>query len=94
MYILNGQYSFKVGDQTISGGLGTCVFMPRGIPHAWKYVGDGTGRAFIIYTRRGWESVREAVRLQRPLEQLEKDPQLVAQLLDGYGWEIVGPPPF
>src|SRR5216684_3013150 len=36
MYVLSGQYTFKVGDHFSSGGPGTCVFMPRGIPHAWK----------------------------------------------------------
>jgi mannose-6-phosphate isomerase-like protein (cupin superfamily) len=26
MYVLSGQYSFKVGDKVSSGGPGTCVF--------------------------------------------------------------------
>jgi uncharacterized RmlC-like cupin family protein len=34
MYILSGQYSFKIGDDFSAGGPGTCAFMPRGIPHA------------------------------------------------------------
>jgi mannose-6-phosphate isomerase-like protein (cupin superfamily) len=50
MYVLSGQYTFKVGDHFSSGGPGTCVFMPRGIPHAWKNSGAETGRAFFIYT--------------------------------------------
>jgi hypothetical protein len=51
MYIMSGEHSFKIGEQISSGGPGTCVFMPRGIPHAWKYLGKETGRAFI-FTRR------------------------------------------
>ena len=54
MYIVSGQYSSKVGDKTISAEPGMCVFMPRGIPHARKCVGDGTGRTFImIHASRG-----------------------------------------
>jgi quercetin dioxygenase-like cupin family protein len=101
MYILSGQYSFKVGDQTISGGPGTCVFMPRGIPHAWKYVGDGTGRAFIIYTPgEAGKAFEEAVKLQRPATpsiSVDDDPFRPlgdAELLDRHGWRLVGPPPF
>jgi quercetin dioxygenase-like cupin family protein len=101
MYILDGQYSFKVGDETINGGPGTCVFMPRGIAHAWKYVGDGTGRAFIFYTPgEAGKAFEEAFELQRPAPasmRADDDPFLPlgdSQLLRRHGWEIVGPPPF
>jgi mannose-6-phosphate isomerase-like protein (cupin superfamily) len=95
MYVLTGQFSFKVGDHVSFGGPGTCVFMPRGIPHAWKNIGDEDGRAFFIYTPgEAGKAFEEAVRLQRTLEQLEKEPELVAQVLGRHGWEIVGPPPF
>jgi quercetin dioxygenase-like cupin family protein len=101
MYVLSGQYSFKVGDQTISGGPGTCVFMPRGIPHAWKYVGDGSGRAFIFYTPgEAGKAFEEAVKLQgtvTPSISVDDNPFLPlgdADILDRHGWELVGPPPF
>jgi uncharacterized RmlC-like cupin family protein len=59
MYVLSGQYTFKVGDHFSSGGPGTCVFMPRGIPHAWKNSGAETGAGVLhIHTRRGGQSVR------------------------------------
>jgi mannose-6-phosphate isomerase-like protein (cupin superfamily) len=95
MYILSGEYSFKIGDEFITGGPGTCAFMPRGIPHAWKYSGTETGRAFFIYTPGAAGKVfEESVKLQRPAPAgTTVDPQ-VAQLFQRYGWEIVGPPPF
>ncbi len=101
MYVLSGQYSFKIGDQTVSGGPGTCVFMPRGLPHAWKYVGDGTGRAFVIYAPgEAGKAFEEAVKLQRPATPsiaVDDDPFRPlgdTNLLDRHGWELVGPPPF
>jgi hypothetical protein len=101
MYILSGQYSFKVGDQSISGGPGTCVFMPRGVPHAWKYVGgDETGRAFFVYTPgEAGKAFEEAERLQRhaalPTTTVDNPFLLLDdQLLERCGWKIVGPPPF
>jgi mannose-6-phosphate isomerase-like protein (cupin superfamily) len=99
MYILSGQFSFKIGDHVSSGGPGTCVFMPRGIPHAWKYVGNETGRAFIIYTPgEAGKVFEEAVRLQRPAPAsttVVDDPFLPlgdAQILERHGSEVVGPP--
>ena len=35
-YVLSGEVTFKIGDQITVGGPGTCAFMPRGVPHAWK----------------------------------------------------------
>ena len=95
MYVLSGHYSFKVGDQASSGGPGTCVFMPRGVPHAWKNRGAAIGRAFFIYTPgEAGKVFEESVRLQRPAPaSTTVDPE-VAQLFHRYGWEIVGPPPF
>jgi mannose-6-phosphate isomerase-like protein (cupin superfamily) len=95
MYVLSGQYTFKVGDHVSSGGPGTCVFMPRGIPHAWKNSGAETGRAFFMYTPgEAGKVFEESVRLQRPAPaSTTVDPE-VAELFRRYGWEIVGPPPF
>ena len=95
MYVLSGQYSFKVGNQLSSGGPGTCVFMPRGIPHAWKNSGAETGRAFFMYTPgEAGKVFEESVRLQRPAPaSTTVDPE-VAELFRHYGWEILGPPPF
>jgi quercetin dioxygenase-like cupin family protein len=95
MYVLSGQYSFKIGDDFSTGGPGTCAFMPRGIPHAWKNSGTETGRALFMYTPgAAGKMFEEAVRLQRPLRTSTILDPAVAQLFDRYGFEIVGPPPF
>jgi mannose-6-phosphate isomerase-like protein (cupin superfamily) len=95
MYILCGEYSFKIGDKSITGGPGTCAFMPHGIPHAWKYSATETGRAFFIYTPgEGGKVFEESVTLQRPGPEGTTVDLQVAQLFHRYGWEIVGPPPF
>src|SRR5436309_11524164 len=43
-YVLRGEVTFKIGDQITVGGPGTCAFIPRGTPHAWKSTGAETGR--------------------------------------------------
>jgi quercetin dioxygenase-like cupin family protein len=32
------------------GGPGTCAFMPRNVPHAWKNTGSEPARALFLYT--------------------------------------------
>src|SRR6266481_1768468 len=89
-YILRGHYSFKIGDDFSAGGPGTCAFMPRGIPHAWKNSGTETGRAFFIYTPgEAGKVFEESIRLQCPARaSTTVDPE-VAELFQRYGWEIV-----
>jgi quercetin dioxygenase-like cupin family protein len=35
-YVLSGEITFKIGDALTVGGPGTCAFMPRNVPDAWK----------------------------------------------------------
>ena len=45
-----GEFTFKIGDEVTAGGPGTCAFMPRNVPHAWKNTGSETGRVLFLYT--------------------------------------------
>ena len=49
-YVLSGEVTFMIGDQITVGGAGTCAFMPRGLPHAWKSTGNEPGRILFLYT--------------------------------------------
>ena len=35
-WVLAGEFTFEIGDEVTIGGPGTCAFMPRDVPHAWK----------------------------------------------------------
>jgi quercetin dioxygenase-like cupin family protein len=35
-YVLSGEITFKIGDEITVGGPGSCAFLPRAIPHAWR----------------------------------------------------------
>ena len=49
-YVLSGEITFKIGDEVTVGGPGTCAFLPRGVPHAWKNTSAETGRVLFLYT--------------------------------------------
>jgi quercetin dioxygenase-like cupin family protein len=49
-YVLSGEITFKIGGEVTVGGPGTCTFLPRGVPHAWKKAGNETGRILFLYT--------------------------------------------
>src|SRR5260370_26883866 len=49
-WVLAGEITFKIGDDVIVGGPGTCAFFPRNVPHAWKNTGSETRRVLFLYT--------------------------------------------
>ena len=52
-WVLEGEFTFKIGDEVTTGGPGTCAFMPRNVPHAWKNSGSTPGRVVFLYTPAG-----------------------------------------
>ena len=93
VYVLSGEFTFKIDDQVTIGGPGTCAFIPRGVAHAWKNSGAEPGRALFLYTPGGaGRMFEEARRLHRPLSSM--DEREIAEFFRRFGWETIGPPPF
>lgn len=87
-WVLAGEFTFKIGDQISVGGPGTCAFMPRNIPHAWKNTGNETGRVLFLYTPADAGGLIEALSEHRPIDDDER-----ARLFERHHWEIVGDNP-
>src|SRR5262249_31668671 len=90
-YVLSGQITFKIGDEVTVGGAGTCAFLPRGVPHAWKNTGAETGQVLFLYTPAAAGKFFEE-RLACPGGEITDAEAL--EMRRRHGWEVVGPPPF
>ena len=89
VWVLEGEFTFKIGDEVFSGGPGTCAFLPRNVPHAWKSNGPGTGRAVFLYTPgHAGRYVEERFERGQPLSDAER-----ARALERHRWEVIGPNP-
>ena len=91
-WVLSGEITFKIGDEVTVGGPGTCAFMPRNVPHAWKNTSAETGRVLFLYTPARAGGFFEE-RLGRA-EKLDPNGAEANEMRRRHGWEIVGPPPF
>ena len=87
-WVLAGEITFKIGDEVTVGGPGACVFLPRGVPHAWKNTGAETGRVLFLYTPATAGGYIEELTGGRPSNDAERQ-----ELCDRYRWEILGPNP-
>ena len=91
-YVLSGEVTFKIGDDLTVGGTGTCAFMPRGVPHAWKNTGAETGRVLFLYTPARAGGLREEQqRTGRKFASMSE--RELAEICQRHGWELLGPPP-
>ncbi|HUC11737.1 MAG TPA: cupin domain-containing protein [Stellaceae bacterium] len=87
-WVLAGEFTFQIGDEISAGGPGTCAFMPRNVPHAWKNTGSGTGRVLFLYTPAAAGGLIEALAEGRPAS-----PEEHQRLFERHHWEVVGPNP-
>jgi quercetin dioxygenase-like cupin family protein len=91
-YVLSGEVTFEIGDEVTVGGPGTCAFMPRGVPHAWKSTGAETGRVLFLYTpARAGGLLEEQQRTHRKFASMSE--RELAEICQRHGWEIIGPSP-
>ena len=60
-YILEGEYEFIVGGQTIYAPAGTFLFGPRGVAHSFKNIGTTLARMLIVAQPAGVEKLFEEI---------------------------------
>jgi quercetin dioxygenase-like cupin family protein len=89
IYVLEGEFTFLVGDALASGGPGTLAFVPRGETHAWRNCGTEPGRLLVLFLPAGYECIIEAI-CDTPSE--ARTPALADRLSQPHGTFNVGPP--
>jgi quercetin dioxygenase-like cupin family protein len=87
-WVIAGELTFKIGDEVTVGGPGTCAFMPRDVPHAWKNTGSESARALFLYTPAAAGSLIEELGENRRRNDAER-----AEFFARHRWEVVGPNP-
>jgi mannose-6-phosphate isomerase-like protein (cupin superfamily) len=95
-WILEGELKALVGDQVVAAGPGGFVFLPRGVPHAFRVEGDTPARFLVTILPGGGEQY--FVDVGRPAEHdgfpppAPIDPAKLAPLWAKHGITPVGPP--
>lgn len=88
-YILEGEFLFKVGDQTFTAKAGDSVFGPRLVPHAFAKVNEGPSKLLMAFQPAGkmeehFKAVSKGVYTKMTKEERDKFQQ-------GNGFKVVGP---
>lgn len=100
MFIIEGSFTFFVGDQVLQAGPGAFVYLPRAIPHAFRVEGEAPARLIQLTTPAGVEqgfiAMGEAVTeraLPPPHIPTPEHITRLAAISAQYQVEQLGPPP-
>ncbi len=52
-YMIEGEYEFASGEETLRVGAGSLLYVPKGTLHAHKNVGEGEGKMLVAQTPGG-----------------------------------------
>lgn len=89
-YILEGRFRIKVGEEIYEAAAGDSVFGPRGVPHAFTKVGEGTARMIISFQPAGkMEEFFSSISQGAMKGKSEKEQD---DFRKAHGFERVGPP--
>lgn len=88
-YVVEGEYLFQVGDETISLGAGAFASVPRGIPHTFASTAAVPGKLLIISMPSGLETF--LWELER-LVAAGAGEDAIRQMGEAHDAELTGPP--
>jgi mannose-6-phosphate isomerase-like protein (cupin superfamily) len=88
-YILQGEFLFKVGNETFTAKAGDSVFGPRMVPHAFAKMNDGEAKLLMLFQPAGkmeafFKAVSEGAMGKMNTEQRN-------EFKKQYGFEVTGP---
>jgi mannose-6-phosphate isomerase-like protein (cupin superfamily) len=95
-YVMEGQFEFLVGEDTIPGGAGSCVHVSSGTLHTFKNVGTSPGRLLGVLAPGGFEKffleAGEPPTEGSSAPEGEPDVGRIVEIGQKYGLEIPPPP--
>jgi quercetin 2,3-dioxygenase len=86
-YVVQGEFTFEVGQGRFRLNPGDSLLAPRKVPHVWAYVGDRLGQILVAFTPAG---TMEA--FFREVTKANAMPPQDPELWRAHGMELLGPP--
>jgi quercetin dioxygenase-like cupin family protein len=84
-YVLDGELTLWVGDETHVLRAGDSMLAPKGVPHTLR-VGERGARSLVTTAPEGFEAFVRAVAAATP------DPEELTRIAAEHGIDILGPP--
>jgi DNA-binding transcriptional MerR regulator/quercetin dioxygenase-like cupin family protein len=104
IYVLEGEFEFRVGEKQFRASAGESVFLPRKVPHLWGCANGKPGRILDVYQPAGkmeeffreiGKPFKDLITLEQLVNKTYTQEQVISmhQLFDAHGMDLLGPPP-
>jgi mannose-6-phosphate isomerase-like protein (cupin superfamily) len=92
-FVVEGEYDVEIAGHRASLKQGDCILGPKGLPHAWAYVGNSVGRLLLSYAPAGKMEAffAETAKRTTPGKYTAGTPSGDA-VMRAFGMEYIGPP--
>jgi quercetin dioxygenase-like cupin family protein len=90
-YILEGTFTFQIGDRTMTATAGWFMTAPKGVPHSYKNIGTTPARMLTLFVPAGIENFFEDLSKLTAAGTLDIDSIVAVSAKQGI--EVVPPPP-
>lgn len=83
-YVVSGLFEVLTGDQLIEAGPGAFCYAPRGVPHAFRNIGEDPGKLLSVINPAGYENHFREIDAIPPGQ---STPELLKAIFDRYDQE-------
>ncbi|MFC4497994.1 MULTISPECIES: cupin domain-containing protein [Streptomyces] len=83
-YVVSGRFEVLTGDELIEAGPGAFCYAPRGVPHAFRNIGDTPGTLLSVINPAGYENHFREIDAIAPGQ---ADPEVLKEIFDRYDQE-------
>ena len=91
LYVLAGEFRFRLGGADSDAAAGSFVFVPKGTPHTWLNAGSERGRLLIVFTPAAPGMERFFIQASDLADDASIQ-EAFAEFAAGSGMDVLGPP--
>ena len=92
MHVIEGNFSFRYGKETIEGNKDTVLRFEKDISHSYRKIGKDQGKLLVTYTPAGLENFFRELgisTMEDTKKSIQLDPIIVHLLESNYNWRFV-----
>jgi quercetin dioxygenase-like cupin family protein len=88
-YILEGEFLFKVGEESFTAKKGDSIFGPRNVPHAFAKTNDGDAKLLMFFQPAGQMEEHFKARSEGLYDNMSEEEQ--NKIRKEHGFVVIGP---
>jgi quercetin dioxygenase-like cupin family protein len=85
-YVISGLFRLRSGDEVVEAGPGAFCYVPRGVPHAFKNIGDEPAKLLSVLHPAGYENHFREI---NAIPQGQATTEVLKEIFDRYDQEPV-----